>query len=595
MARYLYAGTPGDYLTRGGRPVAGETVIVSTAGTDASITSDITAGTVGTVAAGVITADAQGQFSFRGPDGYTGDLYVRAQDGGPWLRATGPANDALPAQYARRGAVDVRLHGAVLDGVTDDTAAWSAALSAASTGEKVVTAPPGTSLVGEISVPAGVTVRGAGIGRTTLKLKNATNTPSVRLLAGSVLEDVTIDGNKANQTSSGGVNASAADAKVRRVRVENSKNYGIYGTSCSRFRVADCEVVDSDNIGIFVQATTAAIDDVRVEGCHVDRSALGTGIVEGGIKVRGDATYAVRRSKVNGNTVLMPTSPTAAAAICVEASTNCPSTSVEGNHTSGGSMGISVAGTCHRSRVIGNDVAGPSLYGIEVVTANGVKVIGNDIDGAGLATRGVAQSGTMDRIVIAANNIEGATTYGIYTTSCARPVIVGNEIHHSTNLSAAIYLTLATYATVTGNTTDGGGTGNGALAFEGGNCQFAISGNTFQGFDVYGVRLYATSAATVFQGTITGNTIIPTAGNAYDEILSDGATVGEIFRLGNRGLDNTVPRAFRHTGTTLGFYGAAAVAQPAANPDTTGATLTALETEVNELKALLRSVGLMAP
>lgn len=44
----------------------------------------------------------------------------------------------------------------------------------------------------------------------------------------------------------------------------------------------------------------------------------------------------------------------------------------------------------------------------------------------------------------------------------------------------------------------------------------------------------------------------------------------------------------------IGFYGAAAVTQPAANPDTSGATLAALETEVNEIKALLRSLGLMS-
>jgi hypothetical protein len=50
------------------------------------------------------------------------------------------------------------------------------------------------------------------------------------------------------------------------------------------------------------------------------------------------------------------------------------------------------------------------------------------------------------------------------------------------------------------------------------------------------------------------------------------------------------------TATTqkIGFWNKTPVVQPAANADTSGATLTALETEVNELKALLRSIGLMA-
>lgn len=42
------------------------------------------------------------------------------------------------------------------------------------------------------------------------------------------------------------------------------------------------------------------------------------------------------------------------------------------------------------------------------------------------------------------------------------------------------------------------------------------------------------------------------------------------------------------------FYNVAPVAQPAANADTSGATLAALETEVNELKATLRSLGLIS-
>jgi hypothetical protein len=43
-----------------------------------------------------------------------------------------------------------------------------------------------------------------------------------------------------------------------------------------------------------------------------------------------------------------------------------------------------------------------------------------------------------------------------------------------------------------------------------------------------------------------------------------------------------------------GFFDANVTAQPAANPDTSGATLGQLETEVNELKAVLRTWGLIA-
>lgn len=58
--------------------------------------------------------------------------------------------------------------------------------------------------------------------------------------------------------------------------------------------------------------------------------------------------------------------------------------------------------------------------------------------------------------------------------------------------------------------------------------------------------------------------------------------------------DTTIQGPLRHTGSTAGFFNKTPVAQPVANPDTSGATLAALETEVNELKAALRSLGLIA-
>ena len=44
----------------------------------------------------------------------------------------------------------------------------------------------------------------------------------------------------------------------------------------------------------------------------------------------------------------------------------------------------------------------------------------------------------------------------------------------------------------------------------------------------------------------------------------------------------------------VGFWGKTPVVRPSAIPDTASATLVALEAEVNKLKALLRTVGLMA-
>jgi len=94
-----------------------------------------------------------------------------------------------------------------------------------------------------------------------------------------------------------------------------------------------------------------------------------------------------------------------------------------------------------------------------------------------------------------------------------------------------------------------------------------------------------------------------TANNSLAFQNSTGATTyyefgSTLFTLRN-GIDLVVgttngTRIGTATTQRIGFWNATPVVQPAANPDTSGATLAGLETEVNELKALLRSVGLMA-
>ncbi len=59
--------------------------------------------------------------------------------------------------------------------------------------------------------------------------------------------------------------------------------------------------------------------------------------------------------------------------------------------------------------------------------------------------------------------------------------------------------------------------------------------------------------------------------------------------------DAEIGGTLSHDGTRLGFFGADPVAQRRANANTSGATLAALEAEVNELKQLLRDYGLLAP
>lgn len=157
-----------------------------------------------------------------------------------------PLNNALSNLDVRalRLGYDVREYGAAGDGTTDDQAAILAAVAAANAaGGGIVFFPAGTYLTSQtITVYSNVTYLGAGIGATTLKLKNAANVDLMAtdqfatLVAGSTqggpakwaLRDLTLDGNGANQsTASYVLSIYGRDFQVERVEVTGGKTGGV--------------------------------------------------------------------------------------------------------------------------------------------------------------------------------------------------------------------------------------------------------------------------------------------------------------------------------------------------------------------------------
>lgn len=135
--------------------------------------------------------------------------------------------------------------GAVGDGTTDDAAAINAALSAANTaGGGIVALPAGTYIIGaSLTIYSKVKLIGAGIEATIIKLKNASNVDMLvssgfaGLTGGNTtggiynfsIEDMTIDGNKTNQTAaSSGIKIYGYGYIIRNLRVRNCFIDGIY-------------------------------------------------------------------------------------------------------------------------------------------------------------------------------------------------------------------------------------------------------------------------------------------------------------------------------------------------------------------------------
>lgn len=115
---------------------------------------------------------------------------------------------------------NVRDFGADPTGATDSTSAITNAINAASAaGGGIVFFPAGTYLSGNQTIASYVTIAGAGVGATTIKLKNSANTDLFSAYTSSInlagsngtgsttgvvffgFKNLTLDGNKANQSS----------------------------------------------------------------------------------------------------------------------------------------------------------------------------------------------------------------------------------------------------------------------------------------------------------------------------------------------------------------------------------------------------------
>lgn len=145
--------------------------------------------------------------------------------------------------------VDVKALGAIGDGVTDDTAAITAAIS---TG-RMVFLSAGTYLTSGITAVSNLWLRGAGRGITTLLLKDAS---AGAVIAGTskdqiTISDLSINGNKAGQTT-----AAARDG-IRLLTCTNVYLQNIYSYDCKEdgFYVSGCDGVNGSGL--------VAVDNAR--------------------------------------------------------------------------------------------------------------------------------------------------------------------------------------------------------------------------------------------------------------------------------------------------------------------------------------------
>lgn len=147
---------------------------------------------------------------------------------------------------------DVRSYGAVGDGSTDDSSAFYQALQAAAVAGGTVYVPAGTFRVSQQYLTGnGIAVRGAGVGATTVKLKDglsADNVFSGTSVSDCLVADMTINCNRQNYLGATGAVAVfftlGSRNTIRNVRVTNAFEQGIAIAGATYTTITDV-VVDN--------------------------------------------------------------------------------------------------------------------------------------------------------------------------------------------------------------------------------------------------------------------------------------------------------------------------------------------------------------
>lgn len=254
---------------------------------------------------------------------------------------------------------DVTAFGATGNGTTDDRAAIQSAINAcSSSGDRDVYLPSGTYLVTQagsafynLDLPAGIRLRGASQAGAVIK-QAAGTAGSVRILqiTGDDIhvEDLTLDGNKANQ---------AAD----------EHRAGIFATSTNRLVVHNVTAQNftGDGFYLYVGANQSTL-----------RNVYATGNARNGITLGASITGAVvTASRFIGNAAQQVDSePGSGATVNNISITDC---TIDGAGVSN-DYALTVSGSGSASRSYGWTVAGNTINGgIFVVWTDGVGIVGN--------------------------------------------------------------------------------------------------------------------------------------------------------------------------------------------------------------------------
>lgn len=433
-------------------------------------------------------------------------------------------------QSKLRDTVNIKDFGAAVDGVTDDAAAFQAAIN---TGKDVVLAP-GTMVTGLVTM-SNSSQRIVGTKACVIRRKNAT-AGNLFTITGSdcALIGFTIDGNSSNQTyiyNNREILVSGAFSVLKDLRIYNAASMGIgVVPGAIAPMISNNDIQGVGDFGIFVNNAGGGTDPAY--GVCENNTVVEFGLQGAG----GGASPSVGigiRSAIGGwrvvNNLVRNITPRTNDQLGIECWTNSNNVIVDGNvvdmaAANSGEFGLSVTG--YGSVVSNNLVLGTSSYGIEIVD-RAVAVTGNVLrspTGAGIAVNlSVGHSDPGDIISITGNAIENTASSN---PSFAAIIVAGDPA--TTPIAIGI----------NGNVIHGLSKG---IQVDTQVNNYSISGNT-----IYNTGSTAASVvASGSHGAVTGNSILRSAdvgtGNGGHILLDGfGILVGNNRIAGGGRMDNGV-------------------------------------------------------
>jgi len=332
--------------------------------------------------------------------------------------------------------VDVRAYGAMGDGITDDTIAIQAALDQGGT----IFVPNGTYIISS-TLLIGSNTRLLGQGPlAVLRLKAGANTQILRNAdqvggnASIVVENLTLDGNKAQQTALTGANLNftkVTDGIIRGVITKDGADSGLWLVDCNHILVHGVTAISNTRTGISIRGNAGAgSTNIVVSNCSARGGIVGIQALDLVVRCVISSCVTELNTGVGGDgsgIEVTMSSPTAPSPLEI---------AIVGNVVRDNTQGIRVEAKARLISVVGNIAEGSVSHGFFVFSAEMVLLHGNIAQGNSgdgfHVEKAAAFTGPVYATVVG-NLARDNTGYGFLTTAdLANGIIIGNTAFGNT-------------------------------------------------------------------------------------------------------------------------------------------------------------------